>query len=153
MKFPRKPSVQCDRKTMDACFALSEKSLVFLRPNFIQFCMQVPKLCIITHVKSKTPHRMATLTYSHFFNPRRSNHCAHYTVVNKKHDESFPTSFGIVRNYYSNARKYRMETYLCRHMYKIKEHIKNSSNLDKRYQLREMPFNNVFTQCYLILSY
>ena len=47
---------------------------------------------------------MATLIYSHFGNPSRSYHRAHYAIVNKKEWQELPFSPSIEANC-SNARK------------------------------------------------
>ena len=58
--------------------ALDEKSSVFLTVNFYEI-LHVSTYTIYEYIsKVKKSPRMATLTYSHFGNPSRSYHHAHY---------------------------------------------------------------------------
>ena len=63
--------------------ALDEKSLLFLTVNFFEI-LHVSTYTMYKYkymsIVKKTP-RMATLTYSHFANPSRSHHRAHYVVL------------------------------------------------------------------------
>ena len=92
----------CSKKKWS--LALNEKSSGFFSVNFFKN-WHVSTYTMYKYVyEIKKMPRMATLIYSHFGNPSRSYHRAHYSIVNKKARElSFLPS--IVLQNYSDARE------------------------------------------------
>ena len=88
----------------------NDKSMVFSPVNILENLHASTYMAsTITDMKSKKMPRMATLTYSHFGNPGRSYHRAHYStsmcIKARKHDERSTLSLSHTSRWMYRARK------------------------------------------------